>query len=201
MVEHDAPASRMNEAHRCDGGRDQSVTKGMQPSIISARTHSSIQFEVLLDNLRSVYNVGAIFRTSDGAGVRKVHLCGTTPTPDHVRLSKTALGTEQTIPWTYHTNSLIKAQKLGASGRLLWALERTNSSSSVFAAGKPVAPTESIVIVVGNEVAGVDPEILALCDEVLHIPMSGTKESLNVAVAFGIAIYMLRFGVQISTKS
>ena len=148
--------------------------------------------EVLLDNIRSIYNVGAFFRTADAAGINHVHLCGLTPTPAHKRLAKTALGAQDAVPWTHHRNGLEAARFLQEKGMRLWALEGGPDSVPLpevlsYLAGKP------IVLVIGNEISGVDPGILALCEKITHIPMSGIKTSLNAAVAFGIAVYALRF--------
>lgn len=147
--------------------------------------------EALLDNIRSVFNVGAMFRTADGAGLHHLHLCGITATPRHPKVAKTALGAEQATPWTRYRNALDAAQRLQGQGAQLWALERQEGSQSLFSA----APREAdgpLVLVVGNERAGIDPQLLARCDRILHIPMAGMKESLNVAIAFGVAAYYLR---------
>lgn len=150
--------------------------------------------EALLDNLRSVFNVGSIFRASDGAGVRCLHLCGTTPTPEHPKLVKTALRAESGVAWRYYRNNLQAAQALQAQGYRLWALEGGPRAVSLYDldAAEPMAAP--LVLVVGNEVSGVDPALLALCDRIVFIPMLGGKESLNVATAFGIMAYQVRFG-------
>jgi tRNA G18 (ribose-2'-O)-methylase SpoU len=147
----------------------------------------------LLDNLRSVYNVGSIFRTADGAGIRHLHLCGITPPPDHPKIAKTALGAEKSVGWSQYKNGLETAVSLQQRGFQLWAIEETAQSDPLFTAAHP-ADNSPILLIVGNEIAGVDPEILALCDRVLHIPMAGHKKSLNVATAFGIAAYVARYG-------
>lgn len=149
--------------------------------------------EALLDNIRSIFNVGAIFRTADGAGLRRLHLCGITATPEHPKVAKTALGAEQTTPWSRYTNALDAARQLQAQGARLWALERRPASENLFATN-PREGGAPIVLVVGNELAGIDPQLLALCQRTLYIPMSGVKESLNVAIAFGVAAYYLRYG-------
>jgi tRNA G18 (ribose-2'-O)-methylase SpoU len=149
--------------------------------------------EALLDNIRSIYNVGAMLRTADGAGLRHLYLCGITATPGHPRMAKTALGSEDAVPWTAHPNALDAADGLLAQGYRLWALESGAQAGSLFALDSlPAAP---LVLVVGNELAGVDAALLARCERVLSIPMHGIKGSLNAAVAFGIAAYYLRFGV------
>jgi tRNA G18 (ribose-2'-O)-methylase SpoU len=144
----------------------------------------------LLDNLRSALNVGTIIRSANGAGIAHTYLCGTTATPEHRKVAKTALGAHKTVPWSYHRNGLQVATALKADGYQLWALERTLDSAEIFSASKP-HPSQPIALIVGNELAGVDPGILAICDQIVHIPMRGSKTSLNVAVAFGIATYLL----------
>lgn len=148
--------------------------------------------EALLDNIRSTYNVGAMFRTSDGAGVSHLYLTGTSPTPENLRVGKTALGAEFSVPWSWHANGLQAALQIKAQGRQLWALEIGPDSTSIFQAA-PEIPDEPLCLVVGNEVSGIDPGILALCDRRVWIPMQGYKRSLNVAIAFGIAVYTLRY--------
>jgi tRNA G18 (ribose-2'-O)-methylase SpoU len=150
--------------------------------------------EALLDNIRSVYNVGSIFRTADGAGLRHLHLCGITPPPDHPKTAKTALGAELAVAWTQYRNGLDTAVTWQQRGCQLWAIEDSPQAESLFAA--PVLPDgPPIVLVVGNEIAGIDPDILARCDRVWRIPMQGQKKSLNVASAFAIAAYAVRFGL------
>jgi tRNA G18 (ribose-2'-O)-methylase SpoU len=151
------------------------------------------QVEALLDNVRSTFNVGAMFRTADGAGLRRMHLCGITPTPDNPKLGKTALGAEQALPWNYHLNALDAADALKAQGLRLWALEGGEQAQSLFDAA-PELPGVPILLVVGNELSGVDPDLLARCERVVAIPMQGSKRSLNVAIAFGVAAYFLRYG-------
>ena len=152
------------------------------------------EVEALLDNIRSVFNVGNMLRTADGAGLRHMHLCGITPTPDNPKLAKTALGAESVVPWTQYGNGLAAAVSLRKKGLRLWALEGGSRSESLFDARvDPQGPP--IVLVVGSEISGIDPDILVHCDRVLCLPMQGIKTTLNVAVAFGIAAYFLRFGL------
>lgn len=152
----------------------------------------------LLDNIRSIHNVGSMFRTADGAGLAHLHLAGITATPHHPKLAKAALGAQQTVDWTYHTNGVEAAAQLRTQGYRLWALERLTAAErpAVTALDRPAGP---VALVVGNERAGVDPDILAQCDAFFSLPMAGQKSSLNAAVAFGIALYYLRFGSFIST--
>jgi len=148
--------------------------------------------EVLLDNIRSIYNVGAFFRTADGAGIRRIHLCGLTPTPANSRLAKTALGAQDAVAWTYNRNGLVAAQNLNNSGYRLWALEGGEKSLPLNMVDQDISDPP-IVLVIGNEISGVDPGILNLCERIIHIPMYGVKSSLNAAVSFGIAAYTLCF--------
>jgi 23S rRNA (guanosine2251-2'-O)-methyltransferase len=152
--------------------------------------------EALFDNVRSLRNVGSMFRTADGAGVAHLHLGGFTPTPEHPKLAKTALGAERSVAWTHHPDPAAAAEALAAAGKRLWALEGGERARDLFelvdAAGGP--GDSAIVLVLGHEVSGVDPRILAHCEEVVRIPMAGIKGSLNVSVAFGVAAYLLRHG-------
>jgi 23S rRNA (guanosine2251-2'-O)-methyltransferase len=153
------------------------------------------EIELLLDNIRSLYNVGSIFRTAEGAGIIRLHLCGITPTPENPRLAKTSLGAQESIRWNFYKDGCLAAAGLKESGKRLWALE--GGESSVFlhdvleeAGGSP------LVLVIGNEISGVDPGILAQCDRIVSLPMQGMKTSLNTAVAAGIVVYSLRFFIK-----
>lgn len=153
------------------------------------------KLEVILDNVRSAYNVGAIFRTADGVGVAKVHLCGITPVPTHnPSMSKTALGAEAVVPWTCHPNAYHLGGDLRDKGYQLLALECTPQSIPIYRFQSDPAESQPIALIVGNEKAGIDPDLIKLCDAVLMLPMVGRKSSLNVAVAFGVAAYWLLFG-------
>jgi len=151
-----------------------------------------IEMHVLLDNVRSLYNVGSIFRTAEAVGINHLYLCGMTPTPDNPRLAKTSIGAEQMIAWQYSNNGLETAQYLKNQGLALIAIEGGQQAKPLFES-KPLPENQAVVLVIGNELAGIDPGVLAICDRVLYIPMGGRKESLNVVVAFGIAAYYLRY--------
>jgi tRNA G18 (ribose-2'-O)-methylase SpoU len=165
----------------------------------------AVSMEALLDNIRSAWNVGAMFRSADGAGFTRLHLCGITPTPEIPAVGKTALGAELSLPWEYAPDGVVLAQSLLEQGCQLWALEQDLRAEPLQAmAGlNPALPgglsgglsaglsAGRLVLVVGNEVCGVDPGILELCQNVVHIPMRGAKRSLNAAVAFGIAAFAL----------
>ena len=143
---------------------------------------------VVVDNVRSLFNVGSIFRSADGAGVAHLHLCGITPTPENPKLGKTALGAELTVPWSYHKNSLDCIAFLRRAGYLLWALEEERDAISIFQAPVPPQP---LALIIGNEVTGIDPALRRAADAVVALPMYGAKRSLNVATAFGAAVILL----------
>lgn len=144
----------------------------------------------VLDNLRSAWNVGSIFRSADGAGWRHLCLAGFTPTPEHPGVAKTALGAEQRVAWSPHPNAVRLVQRLKTQGWALWALETTPQARPLPQV-RAEASAVPLALVVGNEQAGVDPDLLALCDRVVTLPMRGHKRSLNVAIAFAIAAYLL----------
>jgi tRNA G18 (ribose-2'-O)-methylase SpoU len=153
-----------------------------------------IQLSVLLDNIRSAHNVGAIFRTGDGVGLRHLSLCGFTPTPeDNPAVAKTALGAEERLIWSHHRNALDLAEQLQDEGFMLVALECTAKATPIYRFKAEPPDQQPWVLVVGNERAGVDPALLARCDLVLNLPMTGEKNSLNVAAAFAAAAYWLSF--------
>lgn len=174
----------------CLGATVSAATQVISPEPFAPPNQPLAQLEVLLDNVRSAWNVGAIFRTADGLGVGKIHLCGITPTPENTSVAKTALGADQTIPWRAARNALTTAEKLKASGARLWALEQDERAVPVTHTWEATAAP--VVLIVGNEVTGVDPALLDLCERIVYIPMHGQKRSLNVEVAFGIAIFALQ---------
>ena len=156
-------------------------------------------FEALLDNIRSIHNVGSMFRTADGAGLAHLHLCGMTATPAHPKLSKAALGAQVKVSWSHSPIGLETAVSLKEQGYRLWAIEAAENAQPFFAAD-PALPHSRVIVVVGNENAGVDPGILRICDRVFNLPMYGFKKSLNVAVAFGIVAYHLCYAVQMQPE-
>lgn len=142
----------------------------------------------LLDNIRSAWNVGAIFRSADGFGFSGLHLCGITPGPENEAVQKTSLGAEKALAWQYHPDALLAAQELITSGCTLMALELTADALPLTELAALPRP-EKVALVLGGEVCGVDPQILSLCQHKLYIPMRGQKRSFNVAVAFAVAAY------------
>lgn len=148
---------------------------------------------VVLDNIRSVHNVGSIFRTADASGCKKIYLCGITPGPVDKwgravkAFTKVSLSAEKTVNWervesTFELISILKKQ-----GYKILALEQSKNSISIYEAKTPT----KTALVVGPEVEGLGSQILDLADEIVEIPMFGKKESLNVSVAFGVAVYIL----------
>ena len=154
-------------------------------------------FAVLLDNIRSAWNAGSILRSADGFGFSHAYLCGITPTPDNEAVTKTSLGAEDSVPWSYHKDAVKLTKGLKSEGWKVYGLEgdpRAISIDSASATVHRIAPGTSAsrkVLIVGNEVTGVDPELLDLCDEIFYLPMRGEKKSFNVAIAFSIAAYVL----------
>jgi tRNA G18 (ribose-2'-O)-methylase SpoU len=150
---------------------------------------------VLLDNIRSAWNVGSILRSADGFGFTQAYLCGITPTPDNEAVTKTSLGAEDSVPWSYHKDAVKLVKGLRAEGWKVYALEDDKRASPLEAGGLPSQMHESApllrVLIVGNEVTGVDLELLDLSDHIFYIPMRGEKKSFNVAIAFGITAYAL----------
>ena len=143
---------------------------------------------VIAHNLRSIYNVGSIFRTSDAARIEHLYLTGYTGTPAHKDMQKTALGAQDLVPWSHHDDGNALVRRLQSDGYTLAALELTDASQPPASMGAPDFP---LALVLGNEVHGVDADLLACCDLALELPQYGAKQSLNVAVAYGIAIYDL----------
>lgn len=151
---------------------------------------------VLLNSIRSSYNVGSIFRTSDAAMIEKLFLCGYTPHPPidsantgNKDVLKTALGSTQSVKWEYIKNPMDAIKDIKAKGIKICALELTENSKPYYDLGQNDFP---VCMVVGNEISGVSQDILDLCDYSIEIPQYGIKQSLNVAVAYGIAIFEMR---------
>jgi tRNA G18 (ribose-2'-O)-methylase SpoU len=133
-----------------------------------------------------------MFRTADGTQLQHLYLCGITPTPIHPTVERTALGAENTSPWDYHGNALDLANKLISAGYRLWVLEDIPGAASLYDVFIDTDP-RPILLIVGNEVCGVDPGLIKLAERMISIPMMGKKRSYNVAVAFGIAASYLSY--------
>ena len=140
---------------------------------------------VVLDNIRSMNNVGSVFRTSDCFRIEKIMLCGITATPPHREIRKTAIGAEETVEWEYFKNTIDAISNLQKEGYKIAAIEQTENSIGL----SQFNPEEKTAIVFGNEVDGVAEEVIAMCDTVIEIPQFGTKHSFNIAVSAGIVIW------------
>lgn len=154
-----------------------------------------MEIVAILQNIRSLHNVGSIFRTADAAGISKLYLCGITPAPidrlgnPEPKLTKASLGAEKYIPWEKHRSPTTIIKRLKKAGYKIYALEQ-DSKSIPYTKVKPLK-IDKIAIVLGTEVKGLPKNILDLTDKIIEIPMKGKKESLNVSVAFGIAAFEL----------
>ena len=144
---------------------------------------------VLLDNIRSAWNVGSILRSADGFGFEHAYCCGITPTPENEAVTKTSLGAEDSVTWSYHKDAVRLVKGLKKEGWKVYALEEDERAVEI---RKEKGGKQRSVLIVGNEVTGVDPELLDLCDAIYFIPMRGEKKSFNVAIAFGIAAFALK---------
>ena len=149
-------------------------------------------FSAALEDIRSLWNVGSIFRSADGAGFTTLYLCGITGCPPEKAIAKTSLGAENHLRWEHHANALHILPQLAARGVQIVALEQTGNSIPLRQALASKALRTPLCLVVGNEVAGLSAEALVNAALVCHLPMRGSKSSLNVAVAFGIAAYQIR---------
>lgn len=149
---------------------------------------SRTRLALLAHNVRSLWNVGSFFRTADAFAVEKLYLTGYTGFPPRKEISKTAIGAEEWVPWEHAEDPLPIVRRLQKEGWRIAALELAPDAIAL----PQYRPHEQLCIVVGHELSGVPEEILTLCDDVIQIPMLGNKESLNVAVAAGIALYQAR---------
>ena len=137
------------------------------------------------DNIRSLHNVGALFRTADGAFIEHLYLCGITGTPPRGEIRKTSLGAEETIPWSYEKDAAVVLNRLKKQGYQIVALEHTSNSGHY----GDVDYRFPVCLIVGNEYHGMQDKLVEMADMAIEIPMLGVKQSLNVSVAFGIALY------------
>ena len=149
------------------------------------------QFSVLLEDIRSLWNVGSIFRTADAAQVSQLYLSGITGCPPRPEITKTALGADEILSWQYVCHPLDVISLLKSAGVMIVGLERNDHSVSLVSALKNKKITQPLCLVVGNENAGLSPETIANCHLICDLPMKGIKESLNVASAFAVAAYFI----------
>jgi len=154
-------------------------------SVNEFRRSEKMPVVVVLDNIRSMHNVGSVFRTADAFLVRDIYICGYTPQPPHRDIHKTALGATETVEWKYFSTTEEAIRSLKEEGMPVYAVEQTEGSVPLqqFATGGPAA------VVFGNEVSGVGEGALALCDGSIEIPQWGMKHSLNISIAAGIVLW------------
>ncbi len=166
------------------------------PLLSTATRPNALPVAVGLDRVRSVYNVGAFFRSGDAAGIERLHLCGYTGTPPHKGIAKTALGAENSLPWDHREDPMGLIGEYAAKGWQTVGVETTEDAVDIYE-WTPRFPT---LLLFGNEVDGLSPEVLSSTDIRVRIPMLGVKQSLNVAVAGGVLLFeMLRKFRQSST--
>lgn len=143
---------------------------------------------VVVNNIRSLYNVGSIFRTADGVGIEKIWLCGITGHPPQSQIGKTALGAQERVPWQYSKEAAPVLSKLKEKNYQIILLEQIENSISY----DKFEPAFPVCLVIGSEIEGVSDELISFCDQAVEIEMAGIKNSLNVSVAFGIMSFYLR---------
>jgi len=156
-----------------------------QPTIEELQRLPRTRITVIADNIRSVHNVGALFRTADGARIEHLYLCGITAAPPRDDLRKTSLGAEESVPWSYEKDAGQLIRKLKFRGYQIIALEHTDKSVD-YSKAELLFP---MCLIVGNEYLGVQEHLVQQCDLAIDIPMHGVKQSLNVSVAFGVVVY------------
>ena len=158
-------------------------------SVENYRAASKIPLIVILDNIRSLNNIGSVFRTSDAFLIEKIYLCGITACPPHRDIHKTALGATDSVSWEYRESSLDLVRELKANGVKVMSVEQ--AEHSVMLHDFEVYEDERIAVVFGNEVKGVQQEVVDQCDGCIEIPQFGTKHSLNVSVSCGVVLWDL----------
>lgn len=153
------------------------------------KTADKIPVVVVLDNIRSCHNVGSVFRTSDALLIEKIYLCGITATPPDKEIRKTALGAENSVDWAYFASTIDILDQLRSEGFIIVAIEQVEGSISLNDFFPQ--PNEKIALIFGNEVKGVQQEVVNLCDKTVEIPQFGTKHSFNISVSAGIVLWDL----------
>jgi len=162
------------------------LARSVPPAEASTRPRTPVAG--MLENIRSLYNVGSMFRTSDGAFIRRLYLCGYTPAPPRGEIDKTSLGATLSVPWLHFRNPLEAVAHARADGMTICVLEHTTHSVPVYDIPRGVFP---LCLVVGNELTGVSRPVIEAADMAVEIPMHGVKQSLNAAVAYGVALFEL----------
>lgn len=165
------------------------VTEMGRMSVESFREAEKVPLVVVLDHVRSLYNVGSVFRTSDAFRLQGICLCGITATPPHPEIHKTALGAEDSVEWKYFQDTMDAVQWLREQGYTIMAIEQCEGSTKL--QHFKIEKSRKYAIVMGNEVKGVQQEVVDNCDGCIEIPQFGTKHSMNVSVTAGIVIWTI----------
>lgn len=160
-----------------------------RPSVEEFRNQEKLPLVVVLDSVRSMHNVGSVFRTADGFAVEKICLCGITGQPPHREIEKTALGATSSVEWEYEKDITTVIGRLKAEGYRILAVEQ--ASGSVMLNDFEARPGEKYALIFGNEVHGVSDEAMQLIDTCIEIPQFGTKHSFNIVVSAGIVLWDL----------
>ena len=176
-------------------------------SVDQYREADKLPLVVVLDNVRSQHNVGAVFRTADAMRIERVLLCGICCCPPNPELHKTALGAEESVEWQYYKDTLEAVRALQANGYTVYAVEQAHNSVPLEEVAEQITNGKSqitncpkIAIILGHEVFGVQQEVIDICSQCIEIPQYGTKHSMNVSVTAGIVMYRLASSLRLATK-
>jgi tRNA G18 (ribose-2'-O)-methylase SpoU len=161
-------------------------------SVDEFRQSNKVPVTVILDNVRSMHNVGSVFRTADAFLIEKICLCGFTPQPPHRDINKTALGATESVTWEYFLDTETCVKQLKEAGHLIIAIEQ--AEGSIMLPDFSLKEMGPLAVIFGNEVEGVQDTVLEICDQAIEIPQMGMKHSLNISVAAGIVLYKLSEG-------
>ena len=160
-----------------------------RPDVETYKKTEKLPLVVILDNIRSLNNIGSVFRSSDAFGIEKIYLCGITAQPPHKDIHKTALGSTDSVAWEYVENTVALVESLKSKGVVVFSVEQTEGSTML----QDFNPEsgKSYAIIFGNEIKGVSQEVVNVCDGVIEIPQFGTKHSLNISVSTGVVLWDL----------
>ena len=172
-----------------------SMDQLQRPSVDAFKSQAKLPVTLVLDNVRSMHNVGSAFRTADAFAIEQITLCGITGTPPHREIEKTALGATRSVAWEHAVSTKEAVQALSSRGYSIIAVEQATGSTPLHQFG--AIPHGKYALVFGNEVHGVSDEVMALADSCIEIPQSGTKHSLNIAVSVGIVLWELYSKIQL----
>lgn len=167
--------------------RKLAVTELQRIDIDTFKQSQKIPLVMVLDNVRSLHNIGSIFRTADAFRVEHIYLCGITATPPHAEIHKTALGAENSVEWTFFEDTIDAVKHLQDQGFIVYAVEQAENSIEL--TNLTLDPTKQYAMVVGNEVKGVGQAVVDACQGCIEIPQFGTKHSLNVSIAAGLVMW------------